>query len=297
MSVTYAAVPMTTDEAVELLDAAATDHILGLAVTRLGQPADSAATLVLVHGVGSRRSAWATMVPELATRYHLIVLDLPGHGLSDPLAAAARADCASLAGHVIRACIELETANPIVVGNSLGGWIGLEMAAAGAAAGLVALAPAGLRSRPLPPGPLLLGSRAAARRLGWMVDPLLSNPVARRVALSSVCVRPQDLTPTLARSSVDGVARCTSYERILESACHRRFERAGQVEAPTTIVFGDRDLILPGGAQAHTLAPAHARWVRLDRCGHVPMWDAPRASISVIDDLVGQVAGRTVDGG
>lgn len=36
--------------------------------------------LLLVHGLGSTRNAWSTIVLELAQQREVILLDLPGHG-------------------------------------------------------------------------------------------------------------------------------------------------------------------------------------------------------------------------
>ena len=78
-----------------------------------------------------------------------------------------------MARRLAGACTELGVPDPHVVGNSLGGWVGLEMAADGAASSLVALAPAGLRLRPVAPGPLLRANRALARHTRAVAVPLL----------------------------------------------------------------------------------------------------------------------------
>jgi pimeloyl-ACP methyl ester carboxylesterase len=42
-------------------------------------------TLVLIHGVGMRLEAWRPQLDALASRFRVIAVDLPGHGLSAPL--------------------------------------------------------------------------------------------------------------------------------------------------------------------------------------------------------------------
>ncbi len=39
-------------------------------------------TLVLVHGFGGNKDTWNWVVPEWNDQYHVIVIDLPGHGES-----------------------------------------------------------------------------------------------------------------------------------------------------------------------------------------------------------------------
>ena len=42
--------------------------------------------LVLLHGVGMQSAAWDPQIDAFAKQYHVIALDLPGHGDSEPLA-------------------------------------------------------------------------------------------------------------------------------------------------------------------------------------------------------------------
>lgn len=41
--------------------------------------------LVLIHGVGMQSAAWEPQMAYFASQYHVIALDMPGHGGSDPL--------------------------------------------------------------------------------------------------------------------------------------------------------------------------------------------------------------------
>lgn len=43
------------------------------------------APLVLLHGVGLQSAAWGPQVEKLSEHYHVVALDMPGHGGSDPL--------------------------------------------------------------------------------------------------------------------------------------------------------------------------------------------------------------------
>ena len=130
------------------LAAAPTDTLAGVAMTRTGRPAGQAPTVVLVHGLGSARSTWAPVLADLAGRYHLVVVDLPGHGRSDPLADDEPAHPSALADRLHTALAQAQVHRPHLVGSSLGGWVGLELAADGALASLTGLAPAGLQLQP-----------------------------------------------------------------------------------------------------------------------------------------------------
>jgi pimeloyl-ACP methyl ester carboxylesterase len=277
----------TIAEGLRALDAAPTHVLEGIAITRAGRPGFDAPIVVLVHGLGSARSAWAAVWPALLARYHLIALDLPGHGASAPLVDSDSADPAALADRVHAALQEAGVIRPHLMGNSLGGWVGLELAADQRVASLTGLAPAGLRLRPGRPNRWLSLNRRLALVTGAAADPLLTVAAVRRLTLASGSADPAGLDPDLARSAARAMRVSTGYERALDGTTGRRFDRAEQVSVPVTVVFGDDDRILPPPAdQQRAAAPAQTRWVVLRRCGHAPMWDAPLECIRLLDDTV-----------
>ncbi|HET9658318.1 MAG TPA: alpha/beta fold hydrolase [Kineosporiaceae bacterium] len=272
--------------ALDLLTAAPTHRAAGLAVTRTGREPGSAPALLLVHGLGSARSVWAPVLPELADRYDVIVVDLPGHGASPPLAPG-EDRIRGIADRLAGSCAELGVRRPHVAGNSLGGWAGLELAADGNAASLTALAPAGLRREPTLPSPILLLNRRLAKLTGSLADPLIRFGPVRALVFASGTVDPWALDLGLARAAARAVRESTGYETLLASASRTRFERAATIEVPVTIVTGESDRILPGQVnRCRELAPAGARWVSLPRCGHAPMWDAPERTVELVDETV-----------
>jgi pimeloyl-ACP methyl ester carboxylesterase len=271
----------------ELLTGPPAEVVDGIAVTRTGRAPGSAPALLLVHGVGAARLVWAPVLAPLAARYHLVVVDLPGHGASAPLAPGADAGCPALATSLARALARLGVERPHVVGNSLGGWVGLELAADGAAASLTALAPAGLRLRPGEPSRLLRVNRAMARLSGRLGEMLAANAAVRRITFASGSARPTHLDPGLARGVAHALRRSTAYEAMIAATRHITFTRGSFVQVPVCVVFGDDDRILPAPDNTRSeVAPPGARWVVLPRCGHAPMWDAPGRTVELIDETV-----------
>ncbi|MCW2967797.1 MAG: alpha/beta fold hydrolase, partial [Solirubrobacteraceae bacterium] len=82
--------------------------------------------LLLLHPLGADRRVWDPVLGELAARCDVVVPDLPGFGASPPLDAVATP--AALAGALAAFLGELGVSRPHVVGNSLGGWVALELA-------------------------------------------------------------------------------------------------------------------------------------------------------------------------
>ncbi|MFN7178850.1 alpha/beta fold hydrolase BchO [Hyphomonas sp.] len=83
--------------------------------------------LLLVHGTGASTHSWAGLLPELAQRFDVLSVDLPGHAFTRPLR---RLD-ASLLGmtRALKALLEVERFSPsVLVGHSAGAAITVAIA-------------------------------------------------------------------------------------------------------------------------------------------------------------------------
>jgi len=82
--------------------------------------------LLLIHGLGSSGADWALQAPCLEGQFRLIVPDVPASGLSEPLRAGY--SVAGMAAALWALCDHLAVGRVHIVGFSLGGAVGLEMA-------------------------------------------------------------------------------------------------------------------------------------------------------------------------
>src|ERR687896_469332 len=123
--------------------------------------------LVLIHGVGHTWRGWKPMLPLLERDFDVLAVDLPGFGRSPSLPAGTEPTPEALADAVERAMDAAGFDRAVLCGNSLGGWIALELARRGRASSAVAISPAGLQhAREKGWGRnILLGMRWAARNL------------------------------------------------------------------------------------------------------------------------------------
>ncbi|MFI0450237.1 alpha/beta fold hydrolase [Actinomadura sp. 6N118] len=241
--------------------------------------------LVLIHGVGHDHSAWRPVLTALSDQRELIMLDLPGHGASSPLASGKAYTVGSYADAVRDAITELGLERPHVAGNSLGGAITLELARSGDARSATALAPIGFWS----PAEIrfsmasLRSTRALNRALRPIVPALLGNPWARAVLLAQFYGHPARLSSADARAAADAFATSTALPATLPHTRNYQFTAEPQISAPVTIAWGTRDrLLLPRQARrAQALLPG-ATHVRLNGCGHVPMPDDPDAVAALL---------------
>lgn len=243
-------------------------------------------SLLLVHGIGSRRGAWDPVVARLAGDRETIAVDLPGFGDSPPLPDGVTPDVAGLTDAIERfvAALDLD-APPHVAGNSLGGAIALELARRGAVASATALSPIGFWT----PAEiryaraLLRSSRAVAQRLEPLA-PQLVRSVAGRIALGSLYFgRPARLAPHELLADLRGLAHADEFEATLRIVARYLFEDGSALRVPVTIGWGTRDrLLLSRQAQRARAALPYARHVPLAGCGHVPMPDDPDAIAALL---------------
>jgi pimeloyl-ACP methyl ester carboxylesterase len=260
-----------------------TDHAsaAGLAFDRAG----NGAPLLLIHGLGSFRGAWDLITPELTEHFDVIRIDLPGHGDSARMRPGADASPSGMASTIAEWLAEHNVHAPHVVGSSLGGWVALELARAGGARSVTAIAPAGLwQSRVVPV--VAHANRWAARIANPMAPTLLRSNKLKALGFWTSSADPAALNRQLVIAATNAQSRSTGWAAAL-AATHGRQCDARDIAAtiPVTAIWGDRDRILPGGScQEPEGLPRHARWVRLSRCGHVPMWDQPHQTVALITE-------------
>src|SRR6266567_2077485 len=99
--------------------------------------------LVLVHGVTHRRQVWYPVLDQLAEQREVVLVDLPGHGESDPFCTDGLPVAEALRRDFRQFLADQQLERPHVAGNSLGGRVALEAGAAGDARSVTALSPAG----------------------------------------------------------------------------------------------------------------------------------------------------------
>jgi pimeloyl-ACP methyl ester carboxylesterase len=175
-----------------------------------------------------------------------------------------------------------------VAGNSLGGAIALELAAAGLAASATALSPAGFftaaeRRRALA---VLAVLRANTFLPAPVVRAVLRSPAMRAVCFGRLVAYPSRLTVERAIGDALAMRHGKAYRPVARAG--RRYQFIGTPDVPVTIAWGTNDRILPlcEAQRARERLPG-ARHVELPGCGHVPMSDDPELVASIILQTTG----------
>ena len=243
-------------------------------------------SLALVHGLGSAGSIWKTLVPELMKDFRVFAIDLPGHGdapLAEKDGLSPRRLAEMILGHLKddHGVEELH-----VAGNSLGGWIALEIAAQypERVKSVTALAPAGLwhegPTQVLPPSLL---ARILAKISQYFLRTAYRLPPLKALGYKKITHLWRELSFESCKDSVIAMARSVGYTPMWKAIRFKKFDSDIPETVPVSIIFGDYDLTLPHPrAQEREVAPRHSNWVVVDNCAHVIMWNYPKLTVDFI---------------
>jgi pimeloyl-ACP methyl ester carboxylesterase len=238
---------------------------------------------VLLHGIGSSRRAWDPVIPALAERFDVIAADLPGFGDSAPLPPEVEPRPVALAAAVAVLLDDLGITAPHIAGNSLGGWVALELAGLRPVASLALLSPAGLWRGDVPAYDRisLQASRWFARHAPGLLSRLVSFRLGRALVLGQTHGRPFHMSPGYARTAVRALGASPGFDATLRATV-RGYRAGPPIDAPVTVAFGSRDLLLRRRCRHLDELPTGTRVGSLPHCGHVPMADSPTAVTALI---------------
>lgn len=244
--------------------------------------------LLLIHGTGSSRAVWRPIRPGLLAERRLVLVDLPGFGDSPRPAAHTALTPAGYAMLLARELDEAAIAQIDVCGHSVGGWTALELAKLGRVRSLVALAPAGLWAKRSPrrTDAVLRLNRALGKRTPPLAGLALRSRMVRRLVLSSASYDGRNVHPRDALASAWDMARAAVFEEHFAATRATRFTDGQAIRGSVTVVFGRNDRVAIASSRRRDELPARTRWIELDRCGHMPMWDQPEETVRLILDGV-----------
>lgn len=239
----------------------------------------SGSPLVLVHGIGSRWEVWQPVLDALAARHDVISVDLPGFGATPAPPKGTAPGIPTFADAMERFFAALGLSRPHVAGNSMGGWIALELARRGQVASATGISPAGFHKGldRVYVVPTLTALRLTAQATRGLAPTLLKSAEGRKAAFSMLVAHPERMTPAEAVGGSQGLADATWFWPNLWELPQNTFPDAPDIDVPVTIAWGDKDHLLFPRQAATALAkiPA-AKFVALPDCGHVPMYDNPQ---------------------
>lgn len=263
-----------------------------MALSSLNQRSGSGDPMVLIHGIAGAWQAWHEVAPRLAERFDVLAVALAGHEDAADLPAGVPLTVAAMTDAVERDMDAAGFRSAHLVGNSLGGWLALELAKRGRARTVVALSPAGGWTAGSPEERRILRSIRMGHALNRWAAPraraMMRRPVWKKLMYSQAMAHPERLDPEVAAGAIRAFARARIPEFMEASAGDGGVRDLDRVACPVLVAWAEQDRILPHKAYA---APFDQGLPRAERSvmpdvGHVAMWDDPAL---VADTVLGFV--------
>lgn len=257
--------------------------------------------VVFVHGLDGCWQNWLETLPRIALERRVIALDLPGFGDSqsprEEISISAFADC------VDALCEQLDTGPVVAVGNSMGGFVSVELAIRHPerVESLVLASPAGISSNDVYRRPTQTLARvmfAATQSFTASVAarPALARPLLRHMLVGYVFRHPSRLAPDVLFESVSR-SGAPGFLEALDACLTWDFrDRLPEIACPTLLVWGREDMVISvDDASEYERAIDGARRVVLEDTGHVPQLERPERFNGLLSEFLAE--GRRASGG
>lgn len=267
------------------------------------EQAGTGSPLVLLHGFGGSTLSWRRVMPELASSHQVVALDQFGFGWTERPSDTANYRTEGQLALVLAVMDSLGLERAAVIGHSWGGSLALRLAA----------------DHPERVSRLVLVAGTDPRRTGGRrVGPV--RRLLTQVALRTVLLRERTIRRHLQRSVYD--PKVVDDEMVQGYLARLRVAGAGRALSglssppetvpppialehlglPVLLVWGAEDRAVPPavGERLEAAIPG-ARLVVLERCGHLPMDEAPKEFLAAVlpflvelpgDDEARSMAGR-----
>ena len=249
--------------------------------------------IILIHGSNASLHTWEPLVKRLGATWRIVTLDLPGHGLTGAIpdtdySAQGMIDAVD----VVAAKLGLD--HFVLGGNSMGGWVSWRytLAEPRRVDALLLIDASGM--------PLRKGEKRPESNVGFRV---LEYPFGRWLAtqITPRMLVEQSLRGSVEKQEIVDDAMIDRYWELLHFPGNREATvlrarmnrepamaaRVGDIEAPTLILFGDKDRIInPSAAKTFNERIKGSEVVILPGIGHLPMEEAPDATAGAIADFL-----------
>ena len=251
--------------------------------------------LLLLHGIGGTWEVWKPVLPALERKHRVIAMTLPGHHGGPQYCGDGDATVAGLADQLIAILRAQGIEHAHVAGNSLGGWLSVELVRRGFARSAVAFSPAGGWRSPQDyqavAGPLRIFS-ALASVIRFLLLPFIRFPWLRKFLAKQTMEHGHRVPARDVADSLHAMSKTTVMPGLLRTMGRdgpiAPMEAAG---TPVRIAWGACDRVIPyaryGEPFVERIQGAELKMIA--GVGHVPMYDDPEQIVANILDVTGAV--------
>ena len=255
--------------------------------------------VIFIHGLSGCWQNWLEQLPLFARDHRVIAVDLPGFGQSEMPAEEISISGYADASDELMDKLDIETAR--IVGNSMGGFIGAELAIQHPerVERLVLVAAAGLSIESIRTERTTGLRHRAENILFFTLGHIASRsatvalrPRLRAALLMTVAAHPAKLPGPLAAQQVLGSGK-PGFSDALEAMCRYPLrDRLEKIACPTLIVWGEKDILVPvkDAAIFEELIPDSRKIIYKDT-GHVSMMERPERFNSDVKAFLDEAPG------
>ena len=256
--------------------------------------------LLLLHGIGAIWRAWSPVLPYLEPHHDVIVPTLHGHAGGPPLDSEVAPSVQALADGTEDQLDRMGLQKVHIAGNSLGGWIGIELARRGRARSLVLLSPAGAWRSPRRIKMTSVGIRfslGALARYSHRAEAIVERRLLRWALLAGQVAHPDHVPHETLVTYIHASGQSPVVDPLLRVLHLSPVDSLPEDrDYPVRLVWGERDLVLPfkhfGSPMLERLPGAEL--IRLSGVGHVPMSDDPARVAELILEVTRAVDSAVV---
>lgn len=249
--------------------------------------------LVLLHGFGDSFTSWEGWVRELKSKFHIISLDFPGHGLTRaPM--GYRLGGAGLADFVDAFATQLALPRFAVAGNSMGGGVAWQLAVRhpDKIDALILVDAAGFPNEK-PPAQVPLAFKILQYPIGRALLRNIDNRPLIDTGLKTDVFDKTLITPALVDRWAE-FQRAPGHRAILMdidfgAQTQATPELLSTIKVPTLVLHGESDVLIePKSAGKFAAAIPGAKLITYPQVGHLPQIEIPLRSAADVAAFLSQ---------
>jgi len=257
----------------------------------------SGSPLVFIHGRGSASTTWFPLLPTFARKHHVFAVDLPGFGSSESIHFNG-GDFEAGLSYFVDPVEEWLTALGLdaidIVGHSLGGLVATEIALRRRVnvKRLVLIAAMGLGPQLSYPARAFfrLGPERLARTLGPAVFPRVMGSAPNATEGPRLAALTHELH-SIPGGRPNAATAFNALFPALGPVSHRQ-HRLGEIDAPTLLVWGDRDPVFPSPIAIAAATALPRAQLCVEPVGHSPHIEMPARVLPTIASFLDSSATR-----
>lgn len=229
--------------------------------------------LVLLHGFSATHAVWLRCAKYLSKKYHIVIPDLPGHGLSS-YAPDMNYSVPNQTVRLHQFLQHLGFTNASIAGNSMGGFMAARFALdhPNFIKSIICVAPAGVFG----PNPSLLEQKAKSERNPFFMDKPEEFTEFYRMTMAKPPFMPKLILDAFAQDYVESKSRLMHIFSDFYNPDDFLNTQLCRIKLPCLLLWGAKDALIDISCAPIWQEETGGINVIWDELGHMPMLESPK---------------------